>query len=342
MSEIKLLSLSKGSGCGCKIQPAILETLLEGLRFGQNEKIVIGNTGNDDCSVYDLGNDLYLLQTVDFFTPLVNDAPIFGAAAAANALSDIYAMGGKPIMANAIFSWPIDELSLDLAKQVLQGGVDMCNSLNVPLAGGHSINGKDPLFGLSVTGLVQKQHLKTNAMAKPGQIIFLTKPLGIGMLSAAQKRELSTPEQDAALHFWLTQNNSIGAELALFNEVGAMTDVTGFGLLGHAMELANASNCSLEMEGINLPKIEEAKNLAAQYVLPDNAMRNWNSYEHNAVLNNPEFFTWLVDPQTNGGLLFTADESALTVIKTLFEKHKKEIYAIGKVIERQEKAVLIN
>ena len=244
-------------------------------------------------------------------------------------------------MANAIFSWPIDELSLDLAKQVLQGGVDMCNSLNVPLAGGHSINGKDPLFGLSVTGLVQKQHLKTNAMAKAGQIIFLTKPLGIGMLSAAQKRELSTPEQDAALHFWLTQNNSIGAELALFNEVGAMTDVTGFGLLGHAMELANALNCSLEMEGINLPKIEEAKNLAAQYVLPDNAMRNWNSYEHNAVLNNPEFFTWVVDPQTNGGLLIFADENCLEELTQLAKQNSAELYIIGKAVNQRPTAQTI-
>lgn len=341
MDNIKLVSLSKGSGCGCKIQPAILETLLEGLRFGTNERIVVGNMGNDDCSVYDLGNDQYLLQTVDFFTPLVNDASVFGAAAAANALSDIYAMGGKPIMANAIFSWPVDELSLDIAKQVLHGGVLLCNSLNVPLVGGHSINGKDPLFGLSVTGLVHKNNLKTNAMASENQWVFLTKPLGIGMLAAAQKREMSTAAQDEALHHWLVQTNQIGAELGAITQVGALTDVTGFGLLGHATEIAKASGCTLEIEGLKLPKIEEAIPLAAQYVLPDNAMRNWNSYESGTEMSAPDYFPWIVDPQTNGGLLFTVNEEAVDAVYALFNKVSLPVYHIGKVTKQQEKSVII-
>ena len=193
----RLTQYSKGSGCGCKIQPAVLGDLLSGMH-GQTKlypQILVGNQQNDDASVYDLGNGMCLLQTVDFFTPMVDDAEVFGKASAANALSDIYAMGGRPIMANAVLGWPIDEIDIDIAKQVLQGGLICCEGVSVPLVGGHSIDSRDPIYGLSVTGLVEKSKLRTNAMAQAGDWIAITKPLGIGMLSAAHKRGLADASQ---------------------------------------------------------------------------------------------------------------------------------------------------
>lgn len=325
-----LISLSKGSGCGCKIQPAVLSEMLNHLTVSANDsdKIVVGNNMNDDCSVYDLG-DQYLLQTVDFFTPMVNDAGVFGRAAAANALSDIYAMGGKPIMANAVFSWPLDKLSIELGREVLKAGSDCCSKLGVPLAGGHSIDGQDPLFGLSVTGLVPKQNLKTNAGAKLGDIVFMTKPLGIGMLAAAYKRGLATDSQKEELSNLLTQTNEIGAKLGEIAGVTAMTDITGFGFLGHLVELCKASGFGAIINVSEIPKAKEAESLAKNYVLPDNAMRNWNAFESMVKMTNNEAFAWVVDPQTNGGLLFTVNPDSKIEVEDLFKLENKDFYEVG-------------
>jgi len=308
MDTQPLMSFSKGSGCGCKIHPAVLSEMLGDCRLsaGGFEHLVVGNDASDDCSVYDLGSE-YLLQTVDFFTPLVNDPYVFGQAAAANALSDIYAMGGQPIMANALFSWPLDALPLEMGKQVLKGGQDICAQQGVALAGGHSIDGKEPLYGLSVTGRCSKTNLKTNAGARAGDILLLSKPLGIGMLSAAHKRGQSTPDQDKALFAALTRVNDLGLRLGGETGVHALTDVTGFGLLGHLMEMLEAAGLSAEIKASALPRIAEAEALAASFVLPDNAMRNWNAYQHKVDMQNQEAFAWMVDPQTNGGLLTAAD-----------------------------------
>ena len=327
----RLTQYSKGSGCGCKIQPAVLGNLLSGMR--ENGKvypeILVGNDHNDDASVYDLGNGMCLLQTVDFFTPMVDDPEVFGMASAANALSDIYAMGGRPIMANAVLGWPVDEIDIEIAKQVLQGGLSCCDGLSVPLVGGHSIDSRDPIYGLSVTGLVEKTKLRTNAMAKAGDCIAITKPLGIGMLSAAHKRGLSNEYQNKALFEILTQVNTIGASLADINGVHAMTDVTGFGLLGHLMEILKASELSAKIEGNAIPKISEAESLAAQFILPDNAMRNWNAYESMVDNQHMESFPWLVDPQTNGGLLFTFAEESKEEIDNLFSERGLRYWTIG-------------
>jgi selenide,water dikinase len=329
-----LTSISKGSGCGCKIQPAVLSEMLNGLSVDIDKfsNLLVGNHLNDDCSVYDLGDGKLLLQTVDFFTPMVNDPSIFGMAAAANALSDIYAMGGKPIMANAVFSWPLDLLPVEMGKKVLKGGIDLCLSLGVPVAGGHSIDGKEPIFGLSVTGLVDTANLKTNAGAQLGDVVFMTKPLGIGMLAAAYKRSISTNEQNNALHTLLTQNNSIGYDLGKIDGVTAMTDITGFGLVGHLLEICKSSNLGAEIEFNNIPLEHEAKSLAASFVLPDNAMRNWNAYEKDVQISNQDAFAWVVDPQTNGGLLFTVNEQSVSEVKNLFESKSLPLFEIGKMV----------
>jgi selenide,water dikinase len=330
-----LTQFSKGSGCGCKIQPAVLTELLSGLRVGAEnfDRILVGNNHNDDCSVYDLGNGQYLLQTVDFFTPMVNDGSVFGMAAAANALSDIYAMGGKPIMANAIFGWPIDELSLIEARKVLQGGHDICKQFGVPLVGGHSIDSKDPLFGLSVTGLVTAENLKVNSGAKQGDVIILTKSLGIGILAAGHKRGLNSAEQNEALYSHLTRVNSVGYELGKVAGVHSMTDVTGFGLLGHLVEICQASGLLAELSAGLIPKIEEARALAAQFVMPDNAMRNWNTYEKHCEMNSADAFAWITDPQTNGGLLLSVSEDSVSKVQEILKSNGDEFHVIGKMIE---------
>ena len=328
----RLTQYSKGSGCGCKIQPAVLGDLLSGMH-GQTKlypQILVGNQQNDDASVYDLGNGMCLLQTVDFFTPMVDDAEVFGKASAANALSDIYAMGGRPIMANAVLGWPIDEIDIDIAKQVLQGGLICCEGVSVPLVGGHSIDSRDPIYGLSVTGLVEKSKLRTNAMAQAGDWIAITKPLGIGMLSAAHKRGLADASQNEALYKIVTQVNTEGAHLADIEGVHAMTDVTGFGLLGHLLEVLRASKLAAQINGESIPKIEEAKTLAAQFILPDNAMRNWNAYESQVQQVHTDSFAWMVDPQTNGGLLFTFSEGSRGEIETLMREQNQEFWVIGR------------
>ncbi len=380
MSDIKLTSFSKGSGCGCKIQPAVLETLLHGLKWTGNSsnsasdsqivleqtlpniiqltqndgtiseqsafqnstsRVILGNSMNDDCSVFDLKNGEYLLQTVDFFTPMVNDAHVFGLAAAANALSDIYAMGGRPIMANAVFGWPVDELPIELAREVLKGGKEMCDQLGVPLVGGHTIDSNEPLFGLSVTGLVPSSHLKTNSGARAGDCILISKPLGIGMLAAGHKRGLNSPEQDQALLSWLVKANDFGQKIAHLSSVHAMTDVTGFGLIGHLLEVLKGSEISADIDAASIPTIEAARSLAQQFVLPDNAMRNWNAYEKQVELVAPDAFPWLVDPQTNGGLLIFVDENSLHEVMQLAADSDCTLYKIGKAVDQRSTAQTI-
>ena len=333
--NIILTSLSKGSGCGCKIQPAVLQEMLEGLKTNMLEfpNLLVGNQFNDDCSVYELGNGLLLLQTVDFFTPMVNDASVFGKIAVANALSDIYAMGGRPIMGNAVFSWPLDVLSIEMGREVLKGGMDLARELGVPIAGGHSIDGREPIFGLSVTGLVDVANLKTNAGAKIGDIICMTKPLGIGMLAAAHKREIATDAQNKVLYNLLTQTNEVGFDLGKIDGVNAMTDVTGFGLLGHLLEICKGSKVGADIEFNQVPLIEEARELAQNFILPDNAMRNWNAYEKDVQMSNQDAFAWMVDPQTNGGLLFTVTESEIDVVRQLFAEKSLSVFEIGKIVE---------
>lgn len=339
MTSPNLMPFGKGSGCGCKMPPEALKTMLSGLLCNNNaENVVVGNDLSDDCSVYDLGNGQYLLQTVDFFTPMINDPFIFGSAAAANALSDIWAMGGKPIMANAVFSWP-SELPIGMGREVIRGAQEICRQAGVALAGGHTIDGREPLFGLSVTGLATPQTLKRNAGAQPGDVIILSKPLGVGMLAAAYKRGTAGENQQIALQTALVNLNNAGERLGNLAAVHAMTDVTGFGLAGHLLEMIRAAGCGAEIREASLPKIPEAVSLAASFVLPDNATRNWNAYEKEILMNNAAAFPWVADPQTNGGLLIAVDPNhvasvleilpAGSIIGLFTEKHDKPVLVIN-------------
>ena len=331
----KLTEFSKASGCGCKIQPAVLQQMLQGmtLQAGATPGLVHGNAGGDDCSVFDLGNGQLLLQTVDFFTPLLDDPFDFGRAAAANALSDIWAMGGKPVMANAVMGWPVDVLGVDAARAVMSGAMQVCTEAGVALAGGHTIELQEPIFGLSVTGLVDAGNLKTNAGAKAGDKLILTKGLGVGMLAAALKRGLGAATDLASLTESLTQTNAVGNELGGIAGVHAMTDVTGFGLSGHLLEICRASGVAARIQGSTLPKIAAAEAWAASYVLPDNAMRNWNAFESAVDMQDASAFTWLVDPETSGGLLISVADTAISEVEAALRAASTEYTVIGEIVE---------
>src|SRR5688572_7384767 len=236
---IRLTQYSHGAGCGCKIAPKVLDEILKtNLIFPDNERLLVGNHSKDDAAVYELDNEKALILTTDFFTPIVDDAYDFGRIAAANSISDIYAMGGTPLMAIAILGWPIEKLPVEEAQKMLEGARAICKEANIPLAGGHTIDSNDPIFGLAVTGQAALNHLKKNNTAKEGDVLFLTKPIGVGVLSTALKRGLLKDEHYESLLQQMTKLNQIGEAFGKIEGVHAMTDVTGFGLLGHLIEMA--------------------------------------------------------------------------------------------------------
>lgn len=339
---VKLTEFSKSSGCGCKIEPKVLQDILHAVQPGfRSDKLLVGNEHADDAAVYDLGNGDLLLHTTDFFTPIADDPYLFGTIAAANALSDIWAMGGKPIMANVILGWPVNELGPYLANEVMQGAADLCSRMSVSLAGGHSIDIPTPVFGLSVNGICKKHELKTNAGAKPGDYVLLTKPLGIGMLATAIKRGLANEKMMHDFTHHITKTNFLGAEIAKFTGVHAMTDITGFGLCGHAMEICKASSVSITLHFTKIPLIESSEQLAKSFVLADNAYRNWNACEPQVNNQIDESFPYLCDPQTNGGLLITVNEETLPEIMKTAEKNDVELFIIGKVTQKQNHLLTI-
>lgn len=338
----KLTQFSKSSGCGCKIEPKVLQDMLGRLNPGyRSPHLLVGSENADDASVYDLGNGMLLLQSTDFFTPIVDDAYLFGQIAASNAISDIWAMGGKPIMANVILGWPLDELGPYLVNEVMQGAMDICSHAGVSVAGGHSIDIPIPIFGLSVTGTCHKNELKTNKGAKSGDVILLTKPLGIGILSSALKKDMLSEAGYEALRKNIIQLNHFGGIISKNSGVHAMTDITGFGFVGHLLEICKASNLTAQIDWKNVPLIEEAKPLAAKLILPDNAYRNWNACEKEIISHVDEAFPFLCDPQTNGGLLFTVNAKSLGEVMALAEEEQAEIHIIGSMEERGEKRIII-
>lgn len=340
--KINLTQYSHGAGCGCKIAPAVLEEILKTNETAAHfPSLLVGNASKDDAAVYDLGNGSSLISTTDFFMPIVDDAFDFGRIAAANSISDVYAMGGTPLMAIAILGWPIETLPASLAQQVLDGARAVCKEANIPLAGGHTIDSKEPFFGLAVNGLVNNQQLKQNNTAREGDVLLLTKPIGVGILSTAQKRKVLQPEHDGIAVKWMTQLNKAGALLSSLPGVHAMTDVTGFGLLGHLIEMAEGSGLSAELNYASIPVIEEAKTYLAQRIVPDATYRNWNSYStkvgFETGVNVMEAFNLLPDPQTNGGLLIAASLDSIEEI----QKINGDAVIIGKLIPAGEKVIKI-
>ncbi len=351
MSEetTRLTQYSHGAGCGCKIAPKVLDEILKSNSLSPTDKkLLVGNSSKDDAAVYDLGNGTALISTTDFFMPIVDDAFDFGRIASANAISDVYAMGGKPLLAIAILGWPVEKLPAALAQQVLEGSRKICEEAGIPLAGGHSIDSTEPIFGLAVSGLVDINNLKKNNTAKEGDMIFITKPIGVGILSTAQKRGLLKEEYLPVMINQMSQLNKIGEALGRIKGVTAMTDVTGFGLLGHLIEMAEGSGLSAQINYNALPVIEGAREYLQQRIVPDATYRNWNSYSDKVKfekgVNVMEAFNLLPDPQTNGGLLITADETSLQEVKKLLRENGLENFAepVGRMLKQEEKTIFVD
>ena len=313
--------------------------------YANSPSLLVGNQANDDAAVYDLGNGTAVISTTDFFMPIVDDAFDFGRIASANAISDVYAMGGKPLMAVAVLGWPIDTLPADLARRVLEGARTVCAEASIPLAGGHSIDSAEPMFGLAVTGLVNIDNLKRNNTAMEGDWLFLTKPLGVGILSTAIKRGQIKPEHISVAISLMTQLNKAGESLGQLPGVTAMTDVTGFGVLGHLIEMAEGAGLTAEIQYSSLPVAEGVREYLAQRIVPDATFRNWNSYSTKVGfekgVNVMEAFSLLPDPQTNGGLLFSVRDASVPEVISLLKALQLEAHTnpVGRMVSRKEKVI---
>lgn len=320
-NDIKLTSFSHGAGCGCKISPAILDQMLHSqVTPFIDPLLLVGNAERDDAAVLDLGNGTALISTTDFFMPIVDDPYDFGRIAAANAISDVYAMGGKPVLAIAILGWPINKLSPEVARRVLEGARAICAEAGIALAGGHSIDCPEPVFGLAVNGIVTIAQLKQNSTAAVGCRLYLTKRLGVGILSTAQKKGLLREEDAAiALQNMVTLNNP-GLEFSALPYVTAMTDVTGFGLLGHLSEMCEGSHLSAVIEFDKVPVIDTLPYYLSQGCVPGGTHRNWSSYGHkiSSVTSHQQHI--LADPQTSGGLLVAVEEAHAAEFEKLLLK----------------------
>jgi len=336
MNEVKLTRLSHGGGCGCKIAPALLREILG--EAGQKlpfPDLMVGTETSDDAAVYRLNDEQAIIATTDFFMPIVDDAFDFGRIAATNALSDVYAMGGTPIMALAIVGMPIDKLSPDTIRRILQGGEAVCRDAGIPIAGGHSIDSQEPIYGLVALGIVHPDHLKKNSAARDGDVLILGKGLGIGVLAAAMKKEMLSDAGYAQMIATTTQLNRVGSELAAMPHVHALTDVTGFGLLGHLLEICRGSSLGATVHFDQVPTLSEALPLVQQGIVAGAIARNLASYGHELDFA-PELADWqrqlLADPQTSGGLLAAvAPEAADEVLARFRDAGLAQAAVIGKV-----------
>lgn len=342
--HIKLTSFSHGAGCGCKISPKILDKILNSETPRKNHPLLlVGNESRDDAAVFDWQNGEAVISTTDFFMPIVDDPFNFGKIAATNAISDIYAMGGIPLMAIAILGWPIDKIAPEIAAKVLEGGRSACAEAGIPLAGGHSIDSSEPIFGLAVTGKVKKEHLKQNDQATENCLLYLTKPLGVGILTTGQKRGIVSEGDLANAVKQMSTLNSIGIKLGPLSYVKSLTDVTGFGLFGHLVEMCDGSQVSSELYFDQIPTLENLDAYLDQKCFPGGTERNWSSYGQRIQKGITEKQRLIgADPQTSGGLLIAVDDS----FQEAFEKYMFELglnlKPIGRTIEKREKAIYIS
>ncbi|MGU2382040.1 selenide, water dikinase SelD [Pseudomonas aeruginosa] len=343
MSEaIRLTQYSHGAGCGCKISPKVLEVILAG-SGAQNldPKLWVGNASRDDAAVYALDEERGVVSTTDFFMPIVDDPFDFGRIAATNAISDIYAMGGDPLMAIAILGWPVNVLAAEVAREVIAGGRKVCEEAGIPLAGGHSIDAPEPIFGLAVTGVVEKRFMKRNDTAEAGCRLYLTKPLGIGILTTAEKKARLRAEDVGVARDWMCTLNRPGARFGRLAGVKAMTDVTGFGLLGHLVEMADGSKLTARVEYAAVPRLASAEYYLKQGCVPGGTLRNFDSYgERIAPL--PEVQKLLLcDPQTSGGLLVAVAAEGEAEFLAVAAELGLQLAPIGELVERQSLAVQV-
>jgi selenide,water dikinase len=337
MNEIKLTQFSHGAGCGCKISPAILDAMLHSdLPKAQFPSLLVGNESKDDAAVFDIGDGTCIVSTTDFFMPIVDDPFDFGRIAATNAISDVYAMGGQPLFALALLGMPIQVLPLETIQKITAGGESVCQSAGIPIAGGHSIDSVEPIYGLVVIGIVDPNNLKRNSGAQEGDCIIVSKPIGVGILSAGLKKErlsASGYEQMIAL---TTQLNKPGVALAKMADVHALTDVTGFGLAGHLLEMARGANLRAELQWDQIPLVTEAVELAKADIYTGASTRNWQAYGHeiNLSATMKEWQQHLItDPQTSGGLLVScAPQVEEDVIQLLQQAGFGEAKTIGRFV----------
>lgn len=333
--QYKLTQYSHGAGCGCKIAPAVLDKILHSDTAKTIfPNLLVGNEERDDAAVLDIGNGTAIISTTDFFMPICDDAYDFGQIASVNAISDVYAMGGEPILAIAILGWPIGKLPPEVAQQVIEGARKACQSANIPLAGGHSIDSPEPIFGLAVTGKVKIENLKKNGGAKPGDKLFLTKKLGVGILTTAQKKEKLLPDHEFLARDSMIQLNKIGSTFGKLPYIHAMTDVTGFGLLGHLTEMCAASQLSAEINFSKVPLIDN--NIIINYLnegcIPGGTNRNWDSYGDKIGTITELQKNILCDPQTSGGLLVAVDPNHLNDFETICLQNNLNLETIGTIL----------
>jgi selenide,water dikinase len=319
---VRLTSLAHGGGCGCKLAPAMLQELLaDQPTTAPFRQLLVGVETGDDAAVWKIDDSTCVIATTDFFMPVVDDPFDFGRIAATNAISDVYAMGGKPIMALAILGMPLDKIAVDDVRKIIAGGNAVCATAGIPVAGGHSIDAPEPIYGLVVIGLCHPDQVRRNAGSKPGDALILTKAIGVGIYSAAIKKGELPGGGYAEMLASTTQLNRIGGELADDKAVHAITDVTGFGLLGHALELARGSKLTVTLKASDVPLFTQAAHLARQGYITGASTRNWASYG-DAVRLPDNFPDWqrnlLVDPQTSGGLLIScAADRAQDILATI-------------------------
>lgn len=341
-TEIKLTQFSHGAGCGCKISPKVLESILASDDLGLEDlKLLVGNTTKDDAAVYDMGNGQAIISTTDFFMPIVDDPFDFGQIASINAISDVYAMGGKPIMAIAILGWPVNKIPPEVARQVLQGSKAACKNAGIALAGGHSIDSPEPIFGLAVTGQIHIEHLKKNDSAMPGCQLFLTKPLGVGIITTAQKKGIVKEEDLKLARQSMLRLNDAGYHFGQLPYVKAMTDVTGFGLLGHLSEICEASGVSAIVRSRQVPRFEVVDQYIAQKSIPGGTNRNWDSYGHKISPITEDQRALLCDPQTSGGLLVVVEQKHVTEFLEKARKLQLNLTAFGETIEKQNPLIIV-
>ena len=342
MESIKLTKYSHGAGCGCKISPLLLEEILASVHQAPDDpNLLVGSDTRDDAAVIDIGNGKAIISTTDFFMPIVDDAFDFGRIASANAISDVYAMGGTPVTAIAVLGWPINELSAEIANHVIEGSRSMCAEAGITLAGGHSIDNPEPLFGLAVTGIVDIANIKRNSEAAAGCSLFLTKPLGVGILSTAQKKELLEPGDKNIARDIMVKLNSVGAEFSKLEYVMAMTDVTGFGLLGHLLELCEGASVNAELHYKAIPTIASIYKYLDLKCIPGGTKRNWESYGNKIEELNDEQRNVLCDPQTSGGLLVAVKEGSENEFIDFSNAQGLELASIGRTLARMDEGAYI-
>lgn len=342
MSNVKLTQYSHGAGCGCKISPGVLsKMLLTSQPDREDKRLIVGNSSRDDAAVYDLDDGTAIISTTDFFMPIVDDPFTFGKIAATNAISDVYAMGGDPILAIAILGWPIDKLPPEVAREVLEGARATCTEAGITMAGGHSIDSPEPIFGLAVTGRVSLEKLKRNDTATAGCRLYLTKPLGVGIFSTAQKQGKLKDEHATIAPDSMTVLNRIGTELANIDGIKAMTDVTGFGLLGHLTEMCEGSSLSAEIERDKVPVFDEVAEYINRNCIPGGTHRNWDSYGSGVQLKEESDKLILCDPQTSGGLLIAVEDDSTEEVEALLKSHEIAPVSFGCFIPKQDVLVRV-